>query len=66
MDTLDALEKQMEDLRSKGQLTNEKEVELMRGQLSILKKCVEQTAAIQDENNKLKQQLAKGGGGPGK
>lgn len=56
MDALDATEREMEDLRANGQLSSEKEVELMRQQLVILKKCYENLANIQDENNKLKRE----------
>lgn len=56
MEALDATEREMEDLRANGQLSSEKEVELMRKQLVILKKCYEKVANIQDENNKLKRE----------
>lgn len=56
MAALDATEKEMEDLRGKGQLSSEKEVELMRKQLDILKKCYEKVANIQEENSKLKRE----------
>ncbi|KAF2879372.1 hypothetical protein ILUMI_26797 [Ignelater luminosus] len=52
-----ALEKEIERLRTSGQLSPDEEAEVIRKEVDVLKKYCAKLSSIQEENNKLKAQL---------
>lgn len=54
------IEDEIEELRRKGLLTPEKEIQLLRKQIDILKKCCAKLPGVLADNAALKQQLGLG------
>lgn len=55
-----AIDDEIEELRRKGLLTPEKEIELLRKQIGVLKKCCAKLPAVLAENDSLKKERARG------
>lgn len=52
LNELDAIEAELERLRDSGDLTCGKEIELMRKELSVLKRCCENLTSMQAGNKR--------------